>query len=188
MATTTTERSAPSAPIVPSQGADWVAVIYDPTRLPAATDPLRLIVGGNDQPIPCHPILIGLPIEEVGNLRPKDKKDPNRASRLSRSIGFSPGVTMGVKAVDYTTAHENSPRLRELEDNGVIRCFTPESAEMGVGYRAFSEPDALTLVSYSYAPSLMEDWLQGENRPVVLKLATEHRQKLEAELERRSAQ
>lgn len=180
-ATTATTASSPT-----KKTAEWVAAIYDPTKLPSAQDPMRVIVGGGNEPVQCFPIMIGLPAEEVSSIKPKDKDDDNRPKKESRSVRFSPGVTMGVNFADYETALIHSANLERLVKLGVVSIVVPEDESIQ-GYRGFSEEDALKLVSYSYAPELIRDWLEGENRPVVLKVANEHRQKLDEELERRAA-
>lgn len=176
--------------------ADWIAVIYTPSRETKDLNNWAELTGGiNVQRLPIARYL------QIPLVVPKDHK-PGEALE-TRSLFLRPGTNLNSKderilLSDWQAICEADDRkgktggIRSIAiaiEKGVYEICTPDMWD-GIGepgYRHFSPKLATQLVLATTHEDWLDGWMQGETRAEIIKVAAEHRERIIAAKKRNAA-
>lgn len=155
----------------------WVAIVYRPKKESNAIEDIDSVdYNENKRPLPVFVRQIMLPPEQNGS---------GQGSGPSFDwIELRPGANVHILYSDWQRA-EKMPLVKALIGVSVDVVATSTVEDDQPGYRHFASADAIRLVKLTTASGFIDEWMQGEVRPEVIKAANERKNYLETELAKR---
>lgn len=162
---------------IPTVTPYWIAVVYRPTRESRTPEEFDSVdYNENKRPLPVFVRQIMLPPEQVGT---------GQGSGPSFDwIELRPGANVHILYSDWQRA-EKMPLVKGLIGVSIDIVATSTVEDDQPGYRHFASADAIRLVKLTTASGFIDEWMQGEVRPEVIKAANERKNYLETELAKR---
>lgn len=167
----------------------WLAIIYNPAKEKEQPAQWAELTGDESQSRPPSGRMVMLP-----PIIPKGHK-PEQALE-ARSFFLKPGTNLGVLVEDWQAAMEADREkqkrgeiasLSRLIAKGVFILLTPENpGEGNPGFRHFASEAAIALINSVTHEDWLEQWMEAETRPEVIKAANEHRSRILAAKKRQS--
>lgn len=180
----------------PTLTADWIAIIYNPSRENKDSNNWAELTGGaNVQRFPVARYL------QIPLVVPKNHESGQALE--TRSLFLRPGANLNNKderilLSDWQAICEADERkgksggIRSIAiaiEKGVYETYVPDLWD-GIGepgYRHFSPKLATQLVLATTHEDWMDGWMKGETRAEVIKVAAEHRERIIAAKKRNAA-
>lgn len=149
----------------------WIAIVYNPKKESKDYGSFESVDSDeNRRPVPIYPRQIMLPTQDG----------------VTEWVELKPGAN-----IDILYSHwERAVSIRTVKPLiGVsidVLAYSPVENETA-GYRHFTSAEAIRLVKLTTATSWIDQWMDGEVRPEVIKAANERKAYLEKELAKRTS-
>lgn len=101
-------------------------------------------------------------------------------------IELRPGANLHIKYDDWQRALK-MPIVKALTQMSIEVVATTPVVDDTPGYHHFTSSEAIKLVKTTTATAWIDDWMQGETRAEVIRIANERKAFLERELAKRTA-
>ena len=165
----------------------YIAVVYDPF---AEQKPSNDFLGGWS-PLAPQAYCFSVQIPENNELVPAQKSKGNNLVETLyiqkfKSIFFRPSSNLDILKTDWEVCKKDAMVQYRLQC-GALRAFEPtkealEKEPTGIGFRMFSESDALQLVKSCKDLNTLESWASREERKVILEAIANQLEVIESHL------